>query len=209
MRCCGAWHARAPAQHDAATRWRSTFRHGCCDRWTQAYGEDEARRIARGVARRGSARRQREGCDPQAWAERLGGHVLPTGSVRLAAGGRIEDLPGYSGWGLVGAGRCRRAAGPPAWHRLRVTVGCRSVCGAGRQDGSARRGVAATSRRSTLRLRRLKRLQRQPRAAAAQGAARRGRRGDLDAGAHLSTRCCSMRPARRPERSAATPTSCT
>ncbi len=31
-----------------------------------------------------------------AWAERLGGIVLPTGSVRLKAGGRIEDLAGYA-----------------------------------------------------------------------------------------------------------------
>lgn len=34
--------------------------------------------------------------DPQGWAERLGGTVLPGGSVRLAAGfGQISALPGY------------------------------------------------------------------------------------------------------------------
>jgi 16S rRNA (cytosine967-C5)-methyltransferase len=63
-------------------------------RWTQAYGAEEARRIA-------SASLAEAALDisvkdsPETWAERLGGQVLPTGSVRLAAGGRIEDLPGY------------------------------------------------------------------------------------------------------------------
>jgi 16S rRNA (cytosine967-C5)-methyltransferase len=33
--------------------------------------------------------------DPQAWAERLGGRVLPTGSVRLLPKGRIEQLEGF------------------------------------------------------------------------------------------------------------------
>lgn len=31
-----------------------------------------------------------------AWAERLGAEVLPTGSLRLAAGGQISALPGYA-----------------------------------------------------------------------------------------------------------------
>jgi 16S rRNA (cytosine967-C5)-methyltransferase len=34
--------------------------------------------------------------DPEAWAERLSGRVLPTGSVRLLPKGRIEDLPGFT-----------------------------------------------------------------------------------------------------------------
>lgn len=64
-------------------------------RWTQAYGADAARCIA--AASLAEAPLDISVKDaPQAWAERLGGHVLPTGSVRLAAGGRIEDLPGYS-----------------------------------------------------------------------------------------------------------------
>jgi 16S rRNA (cytosine967-C5)-methyltransferase len=33
--------------------------------------------------------------DPEFWAERLEGRVLPTGSVRLLPKGRIEQLPGY------------------------------------------------------------------------------------------------------------------
>lgn len=33
--------------------------------------------------------------DPEIWAERLEGRVLPTGSVRLLPKGRIEELPGF------------------------------------------------------------------------------------------------------------------
>src|SRR5690606_26682842 len=33
--------------------------------------------------------------DPAAWAERLGGILLPTGSVRLTERTSIRDLPGY------------------------------------------------------------------------------------------------------------------
>jgi 16S rRNA (cytosine967-C5)-methyltransferase len=34
-------------------------------------------------------------CDPERWAERLSGRVLPTGSVRFQPKGRIESLPGF------------------------------------------------------------------------------------------------------------------
>ncbi len=65
------------------------------ERWSRSYGEAEARRIALASLCEApldvSVKR-----DPHMWAERLGGTVLPTGSVRLAAGGRIEDLPGYA-----------------------------------------------------------------------------------------------------------------
>jgi 16S rRNA (cytosine967-C5)-methyltransferase len=33
--------------------------------------------------------------DPEGWAARLGGVVLPTGSVRLKSGGRIEEIEGF------------------------------------------------------------------------------------------------------------------
>jgi 16S rRNA (cytosine967-C5)-methyltransferase len=64
-------------------------------RWVAAYGEETARRIA--VASLSEAALDISvKSDPQAWAERLGGAVLPTGSVRLAAGGRIDALPGFA-----------------------------------------------------------------------------------------------------------------
>jgi len=90
-------------------------------RWTLAYGADEARRIA--AASLAEAPLDLSVKDsPQTWAERLGGAVLPTGSVRLAAGGRVEDLTGYSegAWWVQDA-----AAALPA--RLLGPVGRKSV----------------------------------------------------------------------------------
>jgi 16S rRNA (cytosine967-C5)-methyltransferase len=77
-------------------------------RWISAYGEETARAIA-------AAHRKEPALDltvkenPESWAEQLGGTVLATGSVRLAAAGRqsgsdrpsgsdrvaVADLPGY------------------------------------------------------------------------------------------------------------------
>ncbi len=65
------------------------------ERWTKTYGETDARRIAEASLTEAPLDltvKER----PETWAERLGGMVLPTGSVRLKAGGRIEDLSGYS-----------------------------------------------------------------------------------------------------------------
>jgi 16S rRNA (cytosine967-C5)-methyltransferase len=64
-------------------------------RWCANYGEEVAGEIA--------ARHAEDPplditvkSDPQGWAEALGGDVLPTGTIRIAAAkGRIEELPGY------------------------------------------------------------------------------------------------------------------
>jgi 16S rRNA (cytosine967-C5)-methyltransferase len=64
------------------------------ERWSNAYGADAARRIAQASLTEAALDLTVEG-DPALWAERLGGIVLPTGSVRLKGGGRIEDLAGY------------------------------------------------------------------------------------------------------------------
>jgi 16S rRNA (cytosine967-C5)-methyltransferase len=65
------------------------------ERWTTAYGEAEARRIAE--ASLGAAALDISvKSEPEVWAQRLGGTELPTGSVRLKAGGRIEDLEGFA-----------------------------------------------------------------------------------------------------------------
>lgn len=64
-------------------------------RWAKVYGEDTARRIA--VASQTEAALDISVKDDVAgWAQRLGGTALPTGSIRLAAGGRVEDLPGFA-----------------------------------------------------------------------------------------------------------------
>ncbi|MCX5514120.1 methyltransferase domain-containing protein [Kaistia algarum] len=63
--------------------------------WTRAYGEATALAIA-------SAQVSEPSLDlsvksqPAEWAERLGGIVLPTGSIRLASHGPLEALPGYA-----------------------------------------------------------------------------------------------------------------
>lgn len=63
-------------------------------RWIAHYGETTARAIA-------AAHRQEPALDltvknnPNAWAEKLGGRVLPTGSVRLIASGPVTQLAGF------------------------------------------------------------------------------------------------------------------
>ena len=63
--------------------------------WVTAYGEATARRIAAASLVEAPLDITVKD-DPEAWAARLGGIVLSTGSVRLPAGGRIADLPGYA-----------------------------------------------------------------------------------------------------------------
>jgi 16S rRNA (cytosine967-C5)-methyltransferase len=64
-------------------------------RWLATYGEDATRAIA--VANRGepSLDLSVKG-DAAAWAARLGGVVLPTGTVRTVPSGPVEALPGYA-----------------------------------------------------------------------------------------------------------------
>jgi 16S rRNA (cytosine967-C5)-methyltransferase len=64
-------------------------------RWSAAYGEDTARAIAEASLREAALDISVK-ANAATWAERLGGTVLPTGSVRLAAGGRVEELAGYA-----------------------------------------------------------------------------------------------------------------
>ena len=63
-------------------------------RWARTYGEDKALAVA-AVHRLEPPLDITVKSDPELWAERLGGHRMPTGSVRLAAHGQISGLPGY------------------------------------------------------------------------------------------------------------------
>lgn len=66
-------------------------------RWHLAYGEHLARRIAEASLKEAALDISlKPGADTAYWAARLRGRVLPTGSIRLAAQGRIEDLPDYA-----------------------------------------------------------------------------------------------------------------
>jgi 16S rRNA (cytosine967-C5)-methyltransferase len=74
-------------------------------RWTAAYGAAPARAIA--VANRNEpALDLTVKSDPEYWAEKLGGRVLPTRSVRLIASGAVSALPGFAegAWWVQDAG---------------------------------------------------------------------------------------------------------
>jgi 16S rRNA (cytosine967-C5)-methyltransferase len=69
--------------------------HWLAARWRRVYGEERAQKIA-------ASHRDEPTLDltvksnPELWAEKLGGRVLPTGSVRLAAHTPIPELAGYA-----------------------------------------------------------------------------------------------------------------
>lgn len=63
-------------------------------RWRETYGEDLARRIASASLAEPALDLTVKG-DGGQWAKTLSATQLPTGSLRLAEAGRIEELPGY------------------------------------------------------------------------------------------------------------------
>lgn len=65
------------------------------ENWQQAYGADTARAIAEASLAEAALDLSIKS-DAPAWAEKLGGVLLPTSTVRLARAGRVEDLPGYA-----------------------------------------------------------------------------------------------------------------
>ena len=66
-------------------------------RWGHAYGSAAARRIAEASLKEAALDISlKPGEDAGLWAARLGGLVLPTGSIRLACHGRVDELPGYA-----------------------------------------------------------------------------------------------------------------
>jgi 16S rRNA (cytosine967-C5)-methyltransferase len=63
--------------------------------WIDAYGE----RVARAIAEAHLSEAPLDltpRAEPEAWAERLQGRLLPTGTIRRPAGGAVADLPGYA-----------------------------------------------------------------------------------------------------------------
>ncbi len=113
-------------------------------RWSSAYGEETARKIAAASLAQAPLDISVKS-DPAGWAARLGAEILPTGSLRLAAEGRIEDLPGYAdgGWWVQDA-----AAAIPA--KLLGDVRARRIadlCAApgGKTAALAARGAVVTA----------------------------------------------------------------
>lgn len=90
-------------------------------RWAAAYGEAIADAIA-------TANRQEAAVDISVkedlagWAERLGAHILPTGSLRLPQRVPVPDLPGYAegAWWVQDAAAAlpARLVGPRAGERI-------------------------------------------------------------------------------------------
>ena len=64
-------------------------------RWSKSYGEPTARAIAAANSHE-PALDLTVKSDPDGWAERLGGRVLPTGTVRMIAHGPVTALPGFA-----------------------------------------------------------------------------------------------------------------
>ncbi len=65
-------------------------------RWIATYGEATARAIAAANSREPALDLTVKSGDPELWAARLGGRVLPTGTVRVIAHGAITALPGFA-----------------------------------------------------------------------------------------------------------------
>jgi 16S rRNA (cytosine967-C5)-methyltransferase len=115
-------------------------------RWEAAYGPDAARRIGEASLEEPPLDFSvKPGADAADWAQRLGGDLLPTGSVRLSTHhGRIEDLPGYTegAWWVQGAAAAlvARTAGEVAGREVA------DLCAA---PGGKTAGLAAAGARVT------------------------------------------------------------
>lgn len=71
-----------------------TFPDWLISRWTTTYGAVSARQIARASLIE-PALDLTVKSNPEQWAQKIAAVVLPTGSIRCAQAGRVEDLPGY------------------------------------------------------------------------------------------------------------------
>ena len=85
------WRDEILADQDAA---RLNTPGWLWDRWVDAYGSETTRAIAEAHLDEPSLDLTIK-ADPAVWADRLGGVVLPTGTVRLQGKGRVEARPGY------------------------------------------------------------------------------------------------------------------
>ena len=82
----------ALAQQDAARLDTPTW---LWRNWCDSYGEATARAIAAAHWREAPLNLSVKS-DPELWAAKLDATILPTGTLRRAAGGLIENLPGYA-----------------------------------------------------------------------------------------------------------------
>lgn len=67
------------------------------NRWREANGEERAAEIIRAHTQEPPLDLTlKPGMNAEAWAARLGGHILPTGTLRLERAGKISELPGFA-----------------------------------------------------------------------------------------------------------------
>ena len=179
---------------------------GSFDRWSaRLRRSDRAEKIADGAPGAAAARRLRQRRCTPVWAERLGGVLLPTGSIRLASAHAACRISQAS---TRARGGCRT---PPR----RCPRSCSATCAAkavadlcaapGGKTAAARRGGRERHRGRHFR-EPAEAARRKSSPARARRAARSGRRARRGSRPGSSTPCFSTRPARRPAPSAAIPT---
>jgi 16S rRNA (cytosine967-C5)-methyltransferase len=124
-------------------------------RWTKIYSTTIARDIAAANGREPALDLTAKS-DPELWARRLGGRVLPTGSVRAIAHGSITALPGFAegAWWVQDAAAALPARLFGAVNGLRVADLCAAPGGKTAQLAAAGARVTAVDR-SPARLARL------------------------------------------------------
>ena len=126
------------------------------ERWVATYGEETARAIAAAHLNEPPLDLSVK-ADAEGWAARLGGLVLPTGSVRLAgARGAIPDLDGFAegGWWVQDAAAALPARLLAVRPGLRVLDLCAAPGGKTAQLAAAGAAVVAVDR-SPQRMKRL------------------------------------------------------
>ena len=116
-------------------------------RWTKNYGAATARAIATAHARE-PALDLTVKSEPQEWAMRLGGRVLPTGTVRAIAHGAVPKLPGFAegAWWVQDAAAALPARLFGDVRGLRVTDLCAAPGGKTAQLAAAGAAVTAVDR---------------------------------------------------------------
>ena len=171
-------------------------------RWIATYGEATARAIAAANSRE-PALDLTVKSDPELWAARLGGRVLPTGTVRMIAHGAITALPGFAegAWWVQDA-----AAALPV--RLFGDVSGLRVADLCAAPGGKTAQLAAAGARVTAVDRAPARLSRVRENLTRLSLASRARQSPTwrNGPPSRSMRCSLMRPAPRPAPSAAIPT---
>ena len=124
-------------------------------RWRKTYGEETARAIA-AANRREPTLDISVKADAADWAGRLGGRLLPTGSIRLETHEAIESLPGYDegAWWVQDAAAALPATLLGAGSKQRIADFCAAPGGKAAQLAAAGAQVTAIDR-SAERLKRL------------------------------------------------------